>query len=648
MRRIENGSKTPYRLIDLLSDAGVVEEGAIIDLIFNTAQENRFADEAAVIAGPKTIGILIEKLLKLDEKTKKMDEPIEEIVRSEYGRLIDRISHSRSGSLVTALRSYSNTRDPHIIALLADILARHAQRNETEIFYIDKGLQEFLVRTINQWIKVVKSISASRGQLSAVVRVISLFPKPEFFEGLQSLLLEELSQWKWAKQEFAANPRDQHAHQEATICYSNIYKDAFSAIGGDKVIQLMLQYLSDLDFGIEAAYVLKIIWDKQQGNYERRALKPWPDFSEVAARHRRRQEEGIISEPQSPFAEAIFSAINDIKASNCTDKEHLHVLKLAQIALSMPHGDMGYIAFGLLPVPLPLSKKLELLKSLVIAGYKIEANMVIQGLTELVEDAKKNPWLLNEQYNKIEEWLQLVPFSDRPEAFDEAMKLGKGYLTKTHSFRLILPSLAYAPNLQSEMSLFRLAEKNQQFYRSSEWLNAVILRNTDSSAIRLINLICDGKVSEYQHGLFLGSLADLVYRYSDVYHNLLQSYSLLSANEKLRIKPLIAEIANENGLLVLVRSYGEVGLSFDYVLEEMINRIAMGKKILPQAYECYCVDLSNLRKKLFTMVNEAGTASNIAAECLERIDELRGEYGGVDTETRHPDIESGYPWPLVV
>ena len=93
--------------------------------------------------------------------------------------------------------------------------------------------------------------------------------------------------------------------------------------------------------------------------------------------------------------------------------------------------------------------------------------------------------------------------------------------------------------------------------------------------------------------------------------------------------------------------YGEDGLKFDWVLEKMINEIAVGKKTLQHVYEYYSVDVSDLRKKLFAIVNEAGAAANVAALCLELIDELSDEYGSVDTAPRHPDIESGRPWPLV-
>ena len=225
--------------------------------------------------------------------------------------------------------------------------------------------------------------------------------------------------------------------------------------------------------------------------------------------------------------------------------------------------------------------------------------------------------------------------------------MGKEHLKEPYRFQELLASLAYAPNTRAELSLFKLAEGDPRFYKDYYWLNAVVLRDTDSSVTRILDLVCSGKVAGNQQGLLSGSIPDLIARHPDVYHNLLQRYGQLSATAKSRIKPLIAEIADEEGLLVLVQSYGEEGLKFDWVLEGMINEIAVGKKTLPHVYEYYSIDVSALRKKLFAIVNEAGAAANVAALCLELIDELRDEYGSVDTEPRHPDIESGHPWPLV-
>ena len=46
------------------------------------------------------------------------------------------------------------------------------------------------------------------------------------------------------------------------------------------------------------------------------------------------------------------------------------------------------------------------------------------------------------------------------------------------------------------------------------------------------------------------------------------------------------------------------------------------------------------------MVATAGPASP-AARCLNRIDEIRDDYGAPENEPRHPDLESGQPWPIM-
>ena len=55
-----------------------------------------------------------------------------------------------------------------------------------------------------------------------------------------------------------------------------------------------------------------------------------------------------------------------------------------------------------------------------------------------------------------------------------------------------------------------------------------------------------------------------------------------------------------------------------------------------------------LRKRFFEMlVNGNSVEARLASECLRAIDEIRDEYGYVDSEPRHPDITTGVPWPLL-
>jgi hypothetical protein len=61
------------------------------------------------------------------------------------------------------------------------------------------------------------------------------------------------------------------------------------------------------------------------------------------------------------------------------------------------------------------------------------------------------------------------------------------------------------------------------------------------------------------------------------------------------------------------------------------------------SYEIHGVNAAKLRKDLLAMID--GPCGALAKACLVRIDKLRDEYGRVEFEPRHPDIESRRPWP---
>lgn len=628
--RIETGREVPFGLKALLKGVAHIDDGPIVDLVI--VGENLLSDIAAVVVGPKTVGILIGKLLDLNGNYKKGQLKLDEIIR-EQNRIKRRICDSHPSAFLSAVECYKETVDLDCIGILADLLARHGQHEDNGLLNVDGTFKEPLTRMINQWIELLLGTpSANRQDYSELARVIACFPNPEFLDGLHRLLIQDLARSK----------------AEQWISYTNIYSNAFSAIGDGRVVELMFGYLADMQFGVQAAYVLKRIWDKRQNTYENKT-REWPNFRQAAEFRRQRQIKGVTV--SSPFSEVIFETIEGMIQANSSTAECRHIIKLTQIALSMPHGDKISIFENVLSLPIPLSEKYEFVAAQVAAGYEIKADLVIQGLRDLLEGAKQNRWLLDVQPNRIGNWLMLIPFSDLPETLYDAYQLVKEHIKERWQIQQLFSSLAYAPTMQAEAALFELAEDASQFYGEYEWLEAVIQRNTVSSALRLVDLMCDGKL--FSNGSRLNSRA-LAQKVSGLFESHLQAQSELIHRYRsapytirARIEPIIVELSDEDGLLALVNGYRDTGRSFDWQMEKMVNNIALDKMPVGLYAFQYCSkDVSSLRKKLLSMVNKGEAAANIAASCLAKIDELRDEYGRVDTETRHPDIESGFPWPI--
>jgi len=652
--RIQAGRDLPYQSEELLKDVAAVDEGAIPKMVIDCARDNLVANTAAVMVGPKTVGILIDGFLALDKKIQEMTRPIDEVTRDEYYRLRDRISISRTEAFLTALLDRSDTKDPHCISVLADLLARHGKGVEKGRLQAEPALIEPIVSVVKIWVEVLlASPQANRHQFVEVVRAIERLPRPEFVERLHRLLEEDLSRWQSARREYFARSARGSMPQDVTMSYTLQYRRAFAAIGNAQVFGLMGEYLANPHFGIDAAYVLHDIWKKQQQASEELWFRFGPDFSTAKIRRKQLEENGYCD--TSPHAEAIFAVINWMTRPGSAEPHQRHALRLAKIALSMPHGDKGFVIDALLSLPQPTLEKGDLLESLVLSGYMISTEMVLDGLRELLEASKQKPWLLDEVHNGIENWLALLPFSDRPAAVHEGLALIDMRFRAPWRLRGLLSALDNAPDSQAEKSLEELAENDPRFYAEDAWLKAVVARGTLSSAAMLLGLICDGKLAgnkgEIDHWRLAGDLAGVIREHSEMRSELIRRYECLPAGEnRTIIEGAIAELADPECMLALVRGYARDKRPFDGSLHRLVENLALGKKPLADwganVYSLYGVDVAALRKELHGFLYGGPAELRVAEACLVAIDELRDEHGRVDSEPRHPNIGSGHPWPL--
>jgi hypothetical protein len=113
----------------------------------------------------------------------------------------------------------------------------------------------------------------------------------------------------------------------------------------------------------------------------------------------------------------------------------------------------------------------------------------------------------------------------------------------------------------------------------------------------------------------------------------------------------IAESPDIDGIMLLVREYGTQKRNFrQTVLYEALRHASTGQR--PSSHfrgmqEIFGIPSPELRKKLFALIPEGGSLSELAIDCLNAIDDIREHYGEAESEPRHPDITSGRSWPMV-
>jgi len=656
LHRLESGREIPFRAEGLLQASGiVVDEGPLVDRVVRPNGSEKVAEAAVSIIGSETVGRLIDRLIAIDERLKASQGPVDEATRQEYYRLSDWISRTGLTSFIQALLSRSATVEPREIALLADLLARYGKTEYELPLQLDGEQYEQMIAAVGRWAEILlASPAATRAHLAEVAQAVGRLAAPELVPPLQRLLAEDLVRWRRARDEFSAAPvRGTQFRSDAQHSWTLQYRRAFAAIGDDQVIELMRTYLPDNDFGIDAARVLKYIWDRKHNPPKDKRFTFWSDFSEVKTRRTARQDRSTGRE-SSAFADAVIAVVNDLVKADSGEDAHRHALELAKIAFSMPYGKRTEVIETLLQLPRPLAEKQDLLRVLVLAGEIVRADMVLNGIKTLLEEAKTNRWRLDENRGELEGWLELLPFSDRPEDTLDALELLDPNLRQPWRLRRLLSALGHAPSPKAEHVLNLLAREDASFLSEHEWLAALDNRRTVSGARMLLKLICGGAFASGSGGtdtwILSRKLAGAMRTHAEFRVEVYQQYERMPTGPgKVILEHAIAEVADADGVLILVRSHAVEGKPFSGILHSAIRHVAVGERPSADwagAYEVFSVPVRQLRKRLFAMTNGDTGESRLAAACLTAIDELRDDYGPVESEPRHPDIDSGRPWPL--
>jgi hypothetical protein len=308
---------------------------------------------------------------------------------------------------------------------------------------------------------------------------------------------------------------------------------------------------------------------------------------------------------------------------------------------------------ALLSLPQPYTFKLGLLTAAAMAGEIIPADTLLAGIRELLDLAERDSWRLDENRGELMGWVELFPFSDRPNAVLDALELLPAEHRYAWRLRRLLSALGDSPHPDALQVLEALARRDAQLLKEHDWLNAMIKVGTEESARALLVLACDGTLMSDRRGVDPWQLSQRLARLGEEFpvirDEMLRRYQRMSGGQpKAIIESALAELAEAPIVLALIRSYAVDNRPFDGRLAKAVRDLAVGRRPAgdwPGAYEEFSMPLTALRKELFRMFVANDIQSTMAEACLIAIEELRDEHGRIDDEPRHPDIESGLMWP---
>ncbi len=653
---LEGGKELPHSAKELLRGSGVLtDDGPLADLVLEHYLDGNNAAIAVVLVGTGTIGKLIEKVVELYPRIRPKNGEYNQSLADEYHTLLNLISNTNVGPFSEAVLERANTVDPDQIYVLCELISRHGV-GERDFKQITTETRKLVGAAVQRWGEtLLASSEVSRAQFAAIASASTRLGDSELLPVMLKLLSEEQNRRKLEQQAMhEARSLGQQVKNTALMYYTNLYMSAFCAMGDEQTVAAMRPHLRDLDFGVEAALVIRSVWQTSQPQKIESGVFPsWPDFSVVAAAHSNRA--AVESGPTHAFVEDIIVVVQALIDGETDEAQYHHALKLAAVAFSMPYANMTKTIDKLLQLPVPVARKQELLTVLVIAGEPISSELVIRGIDELLGEAESKPWVIHEQHGwLLKGWLRLLPFTEKPAAIFQILERVESLKVRPLNLDAFIEALGYSTSIEAETVLGQLAKTDNRFMHKREWLMALERRNTLSAARLLLELICQGSLTDtpgsYRSWDISTMIAGLMLSHKQFRQDVYDGFtSLGNGPAKLILEQAIASKPDPVGILLMIRqaaaakrSIGPTGL-MSALREVLITRTPMGSY---GVQELSGLPAAELRKALFDlMVNGSEEESRLSADCLREVDEIRDDYGQVDSDPRHPDIATGIPWP---
>jgi hypothetical protein len=517
-----------------------------------------------------------------------------------------------------------------------------------------------LIAMLRSWVEaVITSSSGKRCELNEVSNAIGRFGFRELLPELKRLLDEDLARLRKARDGFmdARRRGDIEATSDASMRYGNQYRDAFVRLGGEDAAGIASDYLEDRVFGFDAALILKAISDKQLNIPEPGINRRWPWFDEVAGARAARVA-SPRSEPADGLSAPIFAAIDRL-AKPETDKEgQLLAIALARIALAMPHPDQDALIARVAALPQPLNSKRELFAAVVMDGQLPDAEVIMQAVEEWLAEASKNEqtaWHKKQNTWEIEPWLELLPFSTRPEDVIDGLAKVKAFYGSgwAQHWERVLAAVGAVPGPEGEGLLANLARNHRDIADDLRWMNAILRRDSAPSVLLYVDLLTEGVLGQGPHpvGAWRSGreLATYVRKFPELRAELKKRYAAASTGRaRDLLEGLFGEIGDGEDLIAMIEKFAASGEPYDGRMDAVVRVVAVRNEPVAEGSSSYYVlpvPVARLRKTLFGLRNGNANEAALATRCLIAIDLLRDEEGIAANDNRHPDVLSERPWP---
>ena len=473
--------------------------------------------------------------------------------------------------------------------------------------------------------------------------------------------IERMRQGRAAKLKGERSARAEGASMHCT----NWHVHALELLDSGHAEAILLELLNELEYEGEAASALLRLAT---------ILSPWKDFDTKRTDYRRVWEAragngpaGFDEDRRSRYASVIKDRISRIITERSrSDKPESFTGRVKglsrTLALLDGRSSAEFILDNLaLPQQWDESTRVNALEALLFSGAALPAEKVLEVLNPVIEHALTTPNNRDQAEYLLTQCLCLLPFAD-PSSQGIAclrkidpMKRMWGY-----EFHGLIAALGYSRSNEALGFLIEMAKGEEKRLQgvTAEWIAAVGNIGTQE-AIRTLLSFVDPDMEQhnfklqfdyFSHEKLPSKLADIARADPSIKDRLLLLCARTLPNHmRFLLADCVTRLGARDGVLAgLDLIQDDLSPSIPPDLIKNLEAIFVARQPYENSADTYTLEpqsANDIRSRLFEMaVNDEGRKQS-AWSILMQIESWRLEYGRPINEPRHPNIESGIPWP---
>lgn len=671
---ILEGRPSPYGALRFVKRTAAVSQERLLE-ICRAGERPREIEALAPLLDLNGVRQLLPEFLDVETRRRAADVPARKaLLAGQREALSKALYHADKNVLATAILEYEPTNGGEI-GEIAELMMRAFgnQFGRDTRTPLGPELRVQIVALLEKWAdRLVADPSASRHALHYLAEAMATFPDVNLLPPLRSLIQAELERWRKEKAEFkAAYQRGAILHDSgARLSYEHRYgQNMLSLASGsnaddvsnedtterppppkeqvDAVIDVMSAFLTDPEFGREAARVLAVLCPDPIWSIGKKTLGHF-DVSLVAKRRVARKERGL--QPTDAVAGRVLDVLPRLLADG-SESAVQQAIGLAHSAARMECGDRFEQVRQCILDRGSIADVSDFLKLCLQLGHEVDAASAVKCLDGL--DARrfdeKWTWEYSERWYRWDELLELMIFGGKPfEAVERLLTYDVN--TKDYSLRRILGALGSCGHADALPALRCIKKLCIQQHSGAEWAGALAALGTPEAGDDLLSFLLEGlKPRGFYDGRDLAqAVARIAERTPSLRKRILQLAERGDQHALGIVHGVVRNIRAEDFVREVVALPGSTVKQLGGAIADALRDICI--EDLPanaahQPYERVPRAITALRAQLFARALVEDDASSTCARLLQVIDDWREGYGDPVDEARHPDIALGKPWP---